>query len=88
MSRAVRVDWFRVVAELQGKGYNIENIAAAIGVAKSTLMGWRNFPYHEPRHVDGERLVQLWCRVIGQPREALPLNVEDLMSAYKASSRR
>jgi len=88
MSRAVRVDWFRVVAELQGKGYNIENIAAAIGVAKSTLMGWRNFPYHEPRHADGERLVQLWCRVLAQPREALPLNVEDLMSAFKASSKR
>lgn len=87
MSR-IRVDWFRVVAELQGKGYNIENIAAAIGVAKSTLMGWRNFPYHEPRHADGERLVQLWCQVVGQPRDALPLSVEDLMSAFKASSRR
>lgn len=84
----IRVDWFRVVAELQGKGYNIENIAAAIGVPKSTLMGWRNFPYHEPRHADGERLVQLWCQVVDQPRDALPLNVQDLMSAFKASSRR
>lgn len=87
MSR-IRVDWFRVVAELQRAGYNIENIAAAIGVAKSTLMGWRNFPYHEPRHADGERLIVLWCRVVQQPREALPLNVEDLMSAYKASAKR
>jgi hypothetical protein len=87
MSR-IRVDWFRVVAELQGAGYNTENIAAAIGVARSTLMGWRNPPYAEPRHADGERLVQLWCRVVEQPRDALPLNVEDLMSAAKASGRR
>ena len=87
MSR-IRVDWFRVVAELQGKGYKIENIAAAIGVAKSTLMGWRNPPYSEPRHADGERLVQLWCRVTGLPRDAIPVDVEDIMSAFRASSGR
>lgn len=87
MSR-VRVDWFRIVAELQGAGYKIENIAAAVDVPKSTLMGWRNPPYSEPRHADGERLIGLWCRVMKAPREALPLNVEDLMSAFRASSRR
>jgi hypothetical protein len=83
----VRVDWFRVMAELQARGYNLENIAAAINVPKSTLMGWRNLGA-EPRHADGERLVQLWCRVIGEPRDALPLNVEDLMSAARASAPR
>jgi hypothetical protein len=86
MSR-VRVDWFRVMAELQGCGYNIANIAAAIRVPKSTMMGWRNLSA-EPRHADGERLVELWMEVLDLPRDALPLNVEDLMSAARATSSR
>lgn len=82
MSR-IRVDWFRVMAELQAQGYNLANISAAINVPKSTMMGWRNLDA-EPRHADGERLIALWCQVSGAPRDALPLNVEDLMSAARA----
>jgi hypothetical protein len=82
MSR-IRVDWFRVMAELQAQGYNLANISAAISVPKSTMMGWRNLDA-EPRHADGERLIALWCKVNGLPRDALPLNVEDLMSAARA----
>lgn len=87
MSR-IRVDWFRVMCDLQSKGYSLVNIAAAIGVAHSTLMGWRNPPYAEPRHADGERLVMLWCQVTEAPRDALPLNVDDMMSAARACGRR
>lgn len=87
-ARRIRVDWFRITIEIERSGYSVENIAAAIGVARSTLLGWRNFPFHEPRHADGERLVSLWCRVMQKPRDALPLNVDDLMSAFKASSKR
>lgn len=86
MSR-IRVDWFRVMAELQGKGYSVTSISAAIDVPKSTLMGWRILDA-EPRHSEGERLVGLWCQVMGQPRDAMPLNVSDLLSAARASSRR
>lgn len=84
---SIRVDWFRVTAELQGKGYSLENIAAAITVPRTTIMGWRN-QAAEPRHADGERLVGLWCQVMEAPREALPLNVDDLMSAARAKSAR
>ena len=86
MSR-IRVDWFRVMAELQAKGYSVTAVSAAIDVAKSTVMGWRILDA-EPRHSDGERLVGLWCQVMDQPREALPLNVTDLLSAARASSKR
>lgn len=79
----VRVDWFRITAELQGKGYSLANISAAIDVPKSTILGWRSLDA-EPRHADGERLIALWGQVLQLPREALPLNVEDLMSAARA----
>jgi hypothetical protein len=84
MSR-VRVDWFRTLAELQGKGYNVATVAAAIDVPRSTVMGWR-LQDAEPRHADGERLVNFWCQVMQLPREALPLNVEDLLSAARAKA--
>lgn len=75
-----RVDWFRVLAELQQRGYSVTSVSVAIGVPKSTVMGWKTLAA-EPRHADGEELVKLWMRVHGQPREALPLNVADLLSA-------
>lgn len=84
MSR-VRVDWFRVLAELQGKGYSMAAVAMAIDAPKSTVMGWRNLD-SEPRHMDGERLVKLWCQVMNLPREAMPLNVQDLLSAARAKA--
>lgn len=76
MSR-IRVDWFRVTAELQGRGFTLDRIARAIDVPKSTVMGWRNLDA-EPRHIDGESLIDLWCEVHQSPRDALPLNVHDL----------
>jgi hypothetical protein len=85
MNKRVRVDWFRVLAELQGKGYSMAAVAMAIDAPKSTVMGWRNLD-SEPRHMDGERLVKLWCQVMGSPRDALPLNVSDLLSAARAKA--
>ena len=82
MSR-VRIDWFRALAELQEKGYSMTSVSAAIDVPRSTLMGWRNLDA-EPRHAEGERLIGLWCQVHRLPRDALPLNVSDLLSAARA----
>jgi hypothetical protein len=86
MSR-IRVDWFRVLAELQGKGYSVTAVASAIDTPKSTVMGWRILDA-EPRHAEGELLVGLWCQVMEEPRDALPLNVDDLLSAARATSKR
>lgn len=81
----IRVDWFRTIVELERCGYTPGSISAAIGVSRSTIMGWRNYDA-EPAHDAGERLVQLWCQVHHQQRDALPLSVPDLLSAAKASA--
>ena len=81
----VRVDWFRTIVELERQGYTPWAISAAIDVSRSAIVGWHNY-YAEPAHDAGERLIALWCQVTGLPREALPLNVEDLLSAAKASA--
>ena len=88
----IRVDWFRVIVELEGKGYRPAQIGAAIGWPRGTIVGWRKNDA-EPSHAGGEALVNLWVQVVGptlpenqrqHPRDALPLNVEDLLSAARA----
>jgi hypothetical protein len=83
--RKVRVDWFRVLVELEGKGYRLNQIAAATDVPRRTLLDWRNMGT-EPSHAGGERLIDLWSQVMGEPRDALPLNVHDLLSAARAKA--
>lgn len=88
----IRIDWFRVIAELERHGYRSNRIAATIGYPRGTIVGWRNY-HAEPSHAGGEALVNLWIQVVGptltaeqqqHPRAALPLNVEDLISAARA----
>lgn len=83
--RQIRVDWFRITAELQSLGYSLERIATEIDVPKSTIMGWRTLDA-EPRHAAGESLIALWCKAHDMPRDALPLNVGDLLQSMQATT--
>lgn len=64
------VDWFQVITDLSKLGYTLHSIAIAIGVAKSTLIGWKQGA--EPKYQDGERLVALWSRITESDRDRLP----------------
>ncbi len=67
---AGRIDWFQVISDLGPRGFPSQLVADSIGVAKSTLLGWKQGA--EPKHGDGERLAAFWCRVMDRPRDALP----------------
>lgn len=60
------VDWAQVLAGVRRAGLSYDNIANEMGMAKSTLMGWSK-PGTEPRHCDGERLLELWRIRLGTP---------------------
>ena len=81
--KKIRVDWFRVLVDLKRRGYHPAAVSSAISVARSTILGWSN-NNAEPGHMDGERLIALWMQVTCDERDALPLNVEDLLSAAGA----
>lgn len=66
-----RIDWFRVITMVLRDGYSIQSAADAIGVARTTLIGWKQGA--EPRYSEGERLVLLWCEVTGADRSKLPM---------------
>lgn len=66
-----RVDWFRVITGLSKAGYTPHIVSDAIGIARTTLIGWKQGA--EPRYTEGERLVSLWCRVMRRDRSKLPM---------------
>ena len=65
-----QIDWFRVIADLNLRGYTYVHIAAAIGVTKNTVRYWRDFG--EPRYKDGVQLIALWSQVQAKSREFAP----------------
>lgn len=71
MREGERVDWFRVLTELKRHGIAHSGIRGAIGIPESTLQGYKTGS--EPKHVDGERLIEFWCQVTGRTRAELPM---------------
>jgi hypothetical protein len=67
---AARIDWFQVISDLGPRGFPSKLVADSIGVAKSTLLGWKQGA--EPKYGDGERLAAFWCLVMDRQRDALP----------------
>lgn len=65
-----RIDWFRVIVDLDKRGYGATIVALSIDVPKTTLLGWKQGS--RPRYEEGDRLLGLWCRVTEKPREAVP----------------
>lgn len=65
-----KVDWFRVIVDLEREGYGATTVALSIDVPKTTLLGWKNGS--RPRFEDGDLLIALWSRVTGNGRETVP----------------
>jgi hypothetical protein len=65
-----KVDWFRVIVDLERQGYGATLVALSIATPKTTLLGWKQGS--RPRFEEGDRLIALWCRVTGNGRETVP----------------
>ena len=67
----LHVDWFRVLTDLHYRGLRSQVIADRIGVARSTILGWKQGA--EPKHADGELLLALWMHVTERARGDLSM---------------
>lgn len=67
----MRIDWFRVLADLRVQGYSLYSVADETGIPRKTLEGYRNHGA-EPRHSDGELLLALWERAMLPPVPTMP----------------
>lgn len=72
IANALRVDWFRVIADLARAGYTARRIATELGVSRIRVVGWKNAG-HEPRYTDGSRLLALWAQATGRRVDDVPL---------------
>lgn len=69
------VDWVRVIANLQAQGMSLQGIADAAMVSKSQVIAYGSEDMRQrPEHSAGERLIALWCQVLGYRRDDLPMH--------------
>ncbi len=66
-----RVDWWRVVTDLQARQYTKDHIHHAVGRSASWVLTLKNLDC-EPRHRDGQALLQLWSSVTEKPIDQAP----------------
>lgn len=66
-TRPARVDWFRVIVNLERNGYPQREIAFLLGMSKSWVMHLKDSPGAEPRFDDGNALLDLWCDAMDKP---------------------
>lgn len=66
-----RVDWFRVLIQLQRAGRSLHDVADQTGVSHSQL---RAYIAHgqEPAHWRGEAILGYWVTVTGKGRDSAP----------------
>jgi hypothetical protein len=82
--RRTRVNWQQLLEELawllgepvpaqpeQRDPLSTSQLADALGQARGTLRGW--IDGSEPKHADGERLLDRWCTLTGKAREFAPV---------------
>lgn len=69
IDRDERIDWFRIIIDLERSGYTLASIAVCVGVGKSTVSGWKSGA--TPKYDDGDLLLMLWCSVTKNGRESV-----------------
>jgi hypothetical protein len=78
LERKRRVDWPRVLANLQACGMTMEQIAGEVDVGKATLYGYASHDApSEPAFWVGIRICDLWGRKTGYTMGALPVRKVD-----------
>lgn len=65
------VDWFRIIVDLERASYSHLTIAAAVGVGKRTVGGWKSGS--SPRYEDGCLLISLWAQVVAKDQSEIPV---------------
>ncbi|WP_368640590.1 hypothetical protein ABRZ04_05255 [Castellaniella ginsengisoli] len=81
---APAIDWNAIFLTLRREGYTVRDVADIVGIPTSTIKGW--MAGSEPRHQDGETIIQFWCEAADRPRESVP-TIEGFTSHLAARRR-
>lgn len=66
-----RVDWFRILVQLQRAGHPLILVATSTGITEGALRGY--LAGMEPAHWRGEALLLYWSEVTGKTKDSAPL---------------
>lgn len=77
-----RIDWFRVLADLQRAGHSLKHVSSQLKIPYSTLHGWRDGA--EPGYSHGEQLLAMWVNLTGRERLQAPTMGQALASQRAA----
>lgn len=67
----MRVDWFRLLVQLKQEGYSFYDIAHFTGIAKSSLIGYKQGS--QPSYHQGVLLLEFWSQAIGCAPDRAPM---------------
>lgn len=66
-TRPQRIDWFRVIVNLERNGYPQREIAMQLDMSQGWVRHLKDSPGAEPRFDDGCLLLDLWCDAMDKP---------------------
>lgn len=79
LTRTRRIDWARILANLQTAGMSMQQIADEIGVGKMTVYGYKNEDCpSEPAYWVGHCLIGLWAQKCGAKLQDVPITTVPL----------
>ena len=87
LTRTRRIDWARIVQNLQRSGMSLQEIADQVDAGKTTIIGYLNEDCpSEPAYWVGHSLLALWCNRCGTllsdaPIKAVPLSVSAMLKS-------
>ena len=64
-----KIDWFRIIIDLERSGYSLRAVSAAIDTPHSTILGWKQGS--APAFEAGDRLIDLWETVLRKSRDSV-----------------
>lgn len=76
-----KTNWFSVFSYIKRHGISFAMLSAQIGIPRASLHFYKSGG--EPKHKDGEKLIDFWCVLLTKNRDQLPLE-KVIYSAAKA----
>lgn len=66
----IRVDWFRVLVDIQAEGYSMYAISHFTRIPKTTLLGYKQGA--QPIYNTGLTLIRCWAEATGKTPDKVP----------------
>ena len=76
-----KVDWFSIFSDIKRHGISFAMLENHVNIPRASLHFYKSGG--EPKHKDGEKLIDFWCRLLAKERNQLPRE-KIIFSAAKA----